>query len=123
MTIKSKLWLIAVVVFFAIISMTGVTYFRSSSMLVDFMNKAGVEAAASAAKNVETQLNMVAGIIDSAGVSISHELENFSATEDGIEVLVSSILGKAKSKNLVEIFFGWESNGRASAASGWQRWR
>ncbi len=119
MTIRKKLWLITVVVFLVILTMSVVTYVKSSSMMIDLMNKAGAEYISSSTEGVNRQFEVISGITSSAAASIHNLLSTTDATQESVRVLAASLLDKVKYLGVGEIYLGWETDGMLSAGSGW----
>ena len=71
MSIRFKLFLMTLVIFVAVLTMTGVTYVRGSSALNGLLNHAGIEGVKDTALIVEDKLDTMAGVTESYAASVS----------------------------------------------------
>ena len=105
MSIRFKLLLMALVIFVAVLTMTGVTYVRGSSALNGLLNRSGIEEVKNTALVVRGKLDTVAGVTESYGASVSFALESMSADETAVEALSTSVLNDCRGHNVIETYF------------------
>ena len=121
MSIRKKLFLMAMTVFAAIILMMGAVWVRASGILRNFLNSAGTEIVGHSAQNLRGQHEKLAALIQSVSESLQHAYTEFSITdEDRIEEILAAILNRVKGEGVDELALGFESNGRVAVGSGWK---
>ena len=120
MTIKAKLVAMVGVVFALIIIMTGVTYYKSSSALSSFMDSSALDVTVLSAQNVKDKLDSIAAITETAAASFRNVVDVAVFSEDALEEMAAEILSDCKDNGITETYFGWETNGHVSVASGWK---
>ena len=121
MSIRKKLFLMAITVFAAIILMMGAVWVRASGVLKNFLNSAGTEIVEHSALNLRGQHEKLAALLHSISESLQHAYTEFSITdEDRIEEMLAAILARVKGKGVDELALGFESNGRLAVGSGWK---
>ena len=120
MSIRFKLLLMTLVIFVAVLTMTGVMYVRGSSVLNSFLDHAGIEGVKDTALIVEDKLDTVAGVTESYAASVSFAVETMNMDEAGVEDLATSVLQDCKDRGVIEAYFGWEKDGKFSIGSKWR---
>ena len=121
MSIRKKLFLMAMTVFAAIILMMGTVWMRASGVLEDFLNSAGTEIVTHSAKNLRGQHEKLAALLHSVSESLQYAYTEFSITdEDKIEGILAAILDRVKGEGVDGLALGFESNGRVAVGSGWK---
>lgn len=120
MSIRFKLFLMTLVIFVAVLTMTGVTYVRGSGALNGLLNHAGIEGVKDTALIVRDKLDTMAGVTESYAASVSFAVETMNMDEAGVEELATSVLQDCKDRGVVEAYFGWEKDGKFSIGSKWQ---
>ena len=121
MSIRKKLFLMAMTVFAAIILMMGTIWMRASGVLEDFLNSAGTEIVTHSAQNLRGQHEKLAALLHSVSESLQYAYTEFSITdEDRIEEILAAILDRVKGEGVDGLALGFESNGRVAVGSGWK---
>lgn len=120
-TIHKKLYLMLFFVLFVIAGMTMVTYVRSSSVVLNLVESAGMDTAKTSVRIVDSFFEGYATLIDSLASTVQ---ETFSNQEGDVEQIMEdylkSAMGGAREHGFNVLFFGLESSGRLSDASMWR---
>lgn len=121
MTIGRKLFLMALVVLAMIVTMTAVTYYRSNAMILDMVEKAGMEIVVSATDTVDARFEKIAAIAVTATELIESAWTEFGVRDEAdVEKLLVDLLDRVRSEGIQDIYLGYESTGAVAVGSGWQ---
>ena len=108
-------------VLFVIAGMTIVTYVRSSSVVLNLVEGAGMDTAKTSVRIVDSFFEGYATLIDSLAATIQ---ETFSNQEGDVEQIMEdylkSAMGGAREHGFNVLFFGLESSGKLADASMWR---
>ena len=101
MSIRKKLFLMAITVFAAIILMMGTVWVRASGVLKDFLNSAGTEIITHSAQNLKSQFNKVTALLQVTSETLRHSYTDFAVTdEDEIEQIATALLQRVKGEGV-----------------------
>ena len=121
MSIRKKLFLMAMTVFAAIILMMGAVWMRASGVLKDFLNSAGTEIITHSAQNLKRQFNKVAALLQVASETLRHSYTDFVVTdEDELEQIATALLQRVKGEGVYDLYLGHVSTGRLSSGTRWK---
>lgn len=121
MSIRKKLFLMAITVFAAIILMMGAVWERASGVLKDFLNSAGTEIITHSAQNLKRQFNKVAALLQVASETLRHSYTDFVVTdEDELEQIATALLQRVKGEGVYDLYLGHASTGRLSSGTRWK---
>ncbi len=121
MSIRKKLFLMAMTVFAAIILMMGTVWVRASDVLKDFLNSAGTEIITHSAQNLKSQFNKVTALLQVTSETLRHSYTDFAVTdEDEIEQIATALLQRVKGEGVYDLYLGHASTGRLSSGTRWK---
>ncbi len=119
MSIKGKLRFMISVVLLVILVMAGVTYFRASAMLNDFLAKAGTEMTVSAAAGVAQRLDNISDLTSSVASVLGRGISNLNFSEPELKGAVEAFLKANCDNGYYDIYFADDGTGMISSGSGW----
>ena len=119
MTIKAKLTTMVGVVLLVILVMTGITYMRSESILDDLLNRAGTESITHASGILRTRILSVMDFVAVANSIFGNVHGTRNGSYEEMEKEASLLLKSTSEKSLLDIYFGYQSNGKLADGSGW----
>lgn len=121
MTIKARLWGMLAAILVVITIMTGITYYRGTAILVDTINKTGMETAQKGSGLIDSYFDRLTGILDSVAESVRYNwLYHHVTDEDAVEAFLSRLTQQNKKEGITNIFMGREEDGRFSDGTGWK---
>ncbi|MEA4877020.1 MAG: methyl-accepting chemotaxis protein [Aminobacterium sp.] len=121
MTIKARLWGMLAVILIVIAVMTGITYYRGQSILVDTINKTGIETTREGTALIDGYFERLTGILNTSAESLRHSWVYLNLTdEDNIENFVTNLTNRNKREGIMNIYMGIEKNGRLADGTGWK---
>lgn len=119
MSIRGKLRFLTCTVLFVILVMTGVAYLRSSSMLNDFLSKAGTEMTVAAASGVSKRLDNISDVTSSVASALGCAIERLGLADEGVRELVAAFLNANSDDGYYDVYFAYGKTGKVSSGSGW----
>jgi len=119
MTIRMRLWILALGVLVGVGLMAGTTYFRSRSVMEAQIDAAGAEATRAAVGNVDRYLDELEKLVTNAAyvVRLAHRQ---GADEAGIERILTDLAREASGVGLEDFMTGLESTGGFANGKGWK---
>ncbi len=119
LSIRGKLKFLTCTVLFVIVVMAGVTYSRASSMLNDFLSKAGTEMTVAAASGVARRLDNISDVTSSVASALGCGIERLGLTDGDVKELVTALLNANSDDGYYDIYFAYGKTGKISSGSGW----
>ncbi|EFC91478.1 methyl-accepting chemotaxis sensory transducer with Cache sensor [Dethiosulfovibrio peptidovorans DSM 11002] len=118
MSIKGKFVSMVAAVLVIIVAMTGITYFRSQSILENQVIKTGEETVKTAVLTVEENFGKLLAILKNASVAIQRAWDEEGLQEaETLEDLMASLLAQNGEFGVQDIYFGLEKNGKLPIGS------
>ena len=107
MTIRNKLFAMALALLVMIAAMTVVTYGRSRAMLLDLVSEAGTEIVASAADAVDARFDKIAAIAVTATELVQSAWKAFEVRDEAdVEALLADLLQRVRGVGVQDVYFG-----------------
>lgn len=120
-TIRKKLYLMLVFVLLVIAGMTAVTYSRGRSVILDLVESSGTDTVTASTKAVDARFAAIISALDSyAEIVRQNWLQLDFNEEHRLESYLKSLMPVVEKQGLYEIYFAFESTGKASFSRGWQ---
>lgn len=120
MTIKGKLLLILGTFCAIIMAMTGITYFRGSSMLHELLNESGNEVVVSSAQTLHKEFDKLLAVTRLTAIYLEEQLAQPGVSDDAIEEAAVKMQRLTASDGVMQILVGFESDGRARTSTRWK---
>ncbi len=121
MTIRSRLWILAVGTVLAILCMVGIVYFRSSSVLMNMIDKTGLSMVQDAAETMDLYFESMEKVLVGAADSLKYLVENgMISSEDEIEKFFTVLYESYLPRGVKDVFLGLESTGAIAIGSQWK---
>ncbi len=123
MSIRSKLWILAVGICVAVIGMSVLTYFWANDLFGRRLEESGQASARDGAEIVVQyfeKLRMLAETTAAATAFHMREGHSVARMDDHVETLVSSFLERHVKTGIQDVFVGIEANGSFADGSGWR---
>lgn len=121
MTIKARLWVLALGVLVGTLVMAGATFLKSRAVLSEQYDQAGVAAVESSARNIDLYFQGMEAVVVNASRTVQHAWEDGNIrTEEQLEKLMTLITNDNKSVGFQDIFMGIASTGRFADGTGWK---
>jgi methyl-accepting chemotaxis protein len=120
MTIRMRLWILALGVLVGVLLMAGVTYFRSRSVMEAQIDAAGTEATQAAVGNVNRYLDELEKLVTNAAYVVRLARLRQGADEEGIEGILTDLAREASGVGLEDFMTGLESTGGFANGQGWK---
>ncbi|MCF4114976.1 MULTISPECIES: methyl-accepting chemotaxis protein [Dethiosulfovibrio] len=118
MSIKGKFVSMVAAVLVIIVAMTGITYFRSQSILENQVIKTGEETVKTAVLTVEENFGKLLAMLKNASVAIQRAWDEEGLQEaETLEDLMASLLAQNGEFGVQDIYFGLEKNGKLPIGS------
>ena len=123
MSIRSKLWILAVGICIAVIGMSVLTYFWANDLFGRRLEESGQASARDGAEIVVQYFEKLRMLAETTAAATSfHMREGHGAarTDDHVETLVSSFLERHRNTGIQDVFVGLEADGSFADGSGWR---
>ncbi len=121
MTIRLRLWILAVGTVLAIFCMVGIVYLRSSSVLTGMIDKTGISMVQDAAETMDLYFESMEKVLVGAADSLGYLVEQAKVTdEDAIEKFFTVFYETYTPRGVQDVFIGLESTGAIAIGSGWK---
>jgi methyl-accepting chemotaxis protein len=120
MTIRMRLWILALGVLVGVGLMAGTTYFRSRSVMEAQIDAAGAEATRAAVGNVDRYLDELEKLVTNAAYVVRLAHLRQGADEEGIERILADLTRQASGVGLEDFMTGLESTGGFANGKGWK---
>ncbi|QVL36296.1 methyl-accepting chemotaxis protein [Aminirod propionatiphilus] len=120
MTIRNKLFAMALALLVMIAAMTVVTYGRSRAMLLDLVSEAGTEIVARAADAVDARFDKIAAIAVTATELVQSAWNAFEVRDEAdVEALLADLLQRVRGEGVQDVYFGYAATGKVAVGSRW----
>jgi methyl-accepting chemotaxis protein len=121
MTIKARLWALALGVLAGVLIMAGITYLRVDSAMDEQFDAAGRAAVDLSARNVDLYFQGLEKVVANAAGTIRMAYVQYGTTDEaGLEKIVSALMNGNKDMGIQDIYMGLESTGKFADGTGWQ---
>ncbi|HOO64003.1 MAG TPA: methyl-accepting chemotaxis protein [Synergistaceae bacterium] len=121
MTIRSRLWILAVGTLLAISCMVGIVYLRSSSVLTRMIDQTGLSMVQDAAETMDLYFESMEKVLVGAADSLGYLVENGKiSSEDEIERFLIVLYETYIPRGVKEVFVGFEEDGAIALGSQWK---
>ena len=120
MSIKRKLLAILGTFCAIILLMTGITYFRGSSMLHTLLNEAGTEVAVSSAQTLERQFDKLLVVTKLTAAYLENRLSQPGTTRETMEDEVVRMQQTTASDGVMQILLGFQDDGEVRTSTRWK---
>ncbi|EHM09403.1 methyl-accepting chemotaxis protein, partial [Thermanaerovibrio velox DSM 12556] len=121
MSIRRKLFLLALGAAALMALMVAVVAFNSYRVLNQQVNETGLETIKDRAEQIDLYFDRLAAVAQTAAQAAAHEIEKGSSTDDALEPLMMRIFSRvSKDPNIFEVYVGFESDGRLASGVGWK---
>ena len=120
MSIKGKLWGIAICMFLVIGGMMGVTFVRTTSVVLGQMQSTGAESVRRAADNINIQFMSLEAVLRNATAAVEYNWKTHgSDASEKVIPLMTSLTQKNKAHGVTDIYTGFEADGWFADGTGW----
>jgi methyl-accepting chemotaxis protein len=120
-TIKAKLWGLALGVLVGVLVMAGVTWQRAGATMEAQFDAAGMAAVEVSARNIDLYFQGMEKVVSNAAGTVRMAYVQYGTTDEaGLERIVTTLTNGNKDIGIQDIYIGIERTGKFSDGTGWQ---
>ena len=121
MTIKVRLWILALGVLVGTLVMAGTTFLKSRAVMSEQYDQAGLASVEASARNIDLLFQGMEKVVFNAAGTVQHAwTEGNIRTEDQLEKLMTQITKGNVDMGFQDVFMGIAASGRFADGTGWK---
>ena len=121
MTIKARLWILALGVLVGTLVMAGTTFLKSRAVMSEQYDQAGLASVEASARNIDLLFQGMEKVVFNAAGTVQHAwMEGNIRTEEQLEKLMTQITKGNVDMGFQDVFMGIAASGRFADGTGWK---